>query len=86
MTSKQLYHAGPLDDRCCAWYMNSPGAQVEQRQELGHEEGDTIVGNNQDGFLVTLEHLRRFKSMSILLATLGGVILALAIIGAIALY
>ena len=29
-------------------------AQVEQRQELGHWEGDTIVGNNQDGFLVTL--------------------------------
>jgi transposase, IS30 family len=28
--------------------------QVEQRKELGHWEGDTIVGNNQDGFLVTL--------------------------------
>ncbi len=27
---------------------------VEQRREPGHWEGDTIVGNNQDGFIVTL--------------------------------
>ena len=29
-------------------------AHIEQRNEFGHWEGDTVVGNNQDGFLVTL--------------------------------
>ena len=27
---------------------------IQQRDELGHWEGDTVMGNNQDGFLVTL--------------------------------
>ena len=29
-------------------------AVVETRKELGHWEGDTVVGKNQDGFIVTL--------------------------------
>jgi len=29
-------------------------AIVETRKELGHWEGDTVVGKNQDGFIVTL--------------------------------
>lgn len=29
-------------------------AAVDQREELGHWEGDTVVGKNQDGFAVTL--------------------------------
>jgi len=29
-------------------------AQVEERQEAGHWEGDTIVGKNQDGYIITL--------------------------------
>jgi len=35
-------------------------AHVEQRQEQGHWEGDTVVGKNQHGFIVTLvERSRR---------------------------
>lgn len=38
---------------------------IEEREEIGHWEGDLVVGSNQDGFLVTLveRHSRRTLAM-----------------------